>query len=362
MKPHTCMSEVLEVIENVRRVDANLIVTLGGGSLIDGAKAIGFVSRYADILAPSAHEWLKLSNHDPWQALGNDVHTEADLMALPTISPTVSDPDIPVKTPKCPLICIPTTLSGGEFTPCAGVTRESDLQKVIFQPPETQGPELVILDADLAIATPLNIWIQTDVRAIDHCVEGFCSRKRIAQVDEACIKGLQRLIPALLLCNADPSNTHARQECQLIIPHAMTPLHHGVQPGASHGIGHQLGPLGVGHGETSCILLPSVCKWNARQKANVERQALLAECLWKIDGAREKFEARGPREEDSDLGDLMDAIVRELGMPRSLKEVGVGRNKFDDLARNALYDKCTRSNPAKIDRKEQILEILEMCA
>ena len=279
-------------------------------------------------------------------------------MALPTIS----TPDIPANPPKCPIICIPTTLSGGEFTPYAGVTRESDLQKFIFHPPGNQGPELVILDADLATTTPLNIWIQTGVRAIDHCVEGFCSQKRIARVDEACIQGLQRLVPALLLCRADPSDTHARQECQLSIPHAMTPLHNGVHPGASHGIGHQLGPLGVGHGETSCILLPSVCKWNAQQKANGERQASLAERLWEIDGAREKFKARGLRQENSDLGDLIDAIVRELGMPRSLKEVGIERDKFDDLARNALYDKCTQSNSAKIDRKEQILEILEMCA
>jgi alcohol dehydrogenase class IV len=45
-----------------------------------------------------------------------------------------------------------------------------------------------------------------------------------------------------------------------------------VPMGASHAIGHQLGPLGVGHGETSCVMLPAVCKFNAAKKANVERQ------------------------------------------------------------------------------------------
>lgn len=67
----------------------------------------------------------------------------------------------------------------------------------------------------------------------------------------------------------------------------MTPIHNGVLPGASHGIGHQLGSLGVGHGETSCILLPAVCKWNAKQNANVERQKLMNKVSWDVDAARE---------------------------------------------------------------------------
>ena len=50
----------------------------------------------------------------------------------------------------------------------------------------------------------------------------------------------------------------------------------GVPMGASHGIGHQLGPLGVGHGETSCILLPAVCRYN--EGVNLERQRRVVEC------------------------------------------------------------------------------------
>lgn len=140
------------------------------------------------------------------------------------------------------------------------------------------------------------------------------------------------------------------------------PLHKGVVPTASHGVGHQLGPRGVGHGATSCILLPAVCKWNAKQKANVERQKSMEKILWDIDAEREVFEARELKKEEADLGDLIDAIVRELGMPRRLKEVGVGREKFEDLAVNALEDNCTQANPARIYEQEQVLEILEMCA
>ena len=241
------------------------------------------------------------------------------------------------------------------------MTRDRDGQKFQFSYPLI-GPVLIIFDADLAVTTPLNIWSQTGIRAIDHCVESFCNLKRVAEVDEACVKGLQRLIPGLLLCKSDPSNGKARQECQLAVPYAMTFLHKGVFPGASHGIGHMLGPLGVGHGETSCILLPAVCKWNAKQHANVERQELMTKVFWAIDIARAKFEARGLDAGTADLGDLIDVIVRELGMPRSLEAVGVGRDRFGDLAANSLEDKCTQANPARIDREEQVLEILDMCA
>lgn len=90
-----------------------------------------------------------------------------------------------------------------------------------------------------------------------------------------------------------------------------------------------------------------MCKWNAKQKANVERQKLMEKILWDIDAAREFFEARGLKKGEADLEDLIDAIVRE---------------KFEDLAVNALEDNCTQANPARIYKQEQVLEILEMCA
>lgn len=281
-------------------------------------------------------------------------------MALPHASNLTA----PANPPKCPIISIPTTLSGGEYSDFAGVTRDSDGQKFQFSNP-LQGPRLIVLDANLALSTPLNIWLQSGCRAIDHCVESFCNLKRVVEVDDACVKGLQCLIPGLLICKADPSNAKARHDCQLGIPYAMTFmqfLHKGAMLGASHGIGHMLGPLGVGHGETSCILLPAVCKFNAEQGASVERQILMANVLWDIEVAREMFEARGLEEGKADLGDLIDAVVRELGMPRCLRDVGVGRDRFEDLAGNSLKDRFTLANPRRIDRMEHVLEILEKCA
>jgi alcohol dehydrogenase class IV len=73
-----------------------------------------------------------------------------------------------------------------------------------------------------------------------------------------------------------------------------------------------------------------------------------------------KFGADGASK--ADLGDLLDIIIRELGMPRTLKEVGVGRDKFDALAKNSLEDIWIKTNAKPITEKEQVLEILEMVA
>lgn len=62
----------------------------------------------------------------------------------------------------------------------------------------------------------------------------------------------------------------------------------------------------------------------------------------------------------SDAGDALWAVFNELGMPASLKEVGVGRDKFDTIARNSLKDPRCVVNPVPLKEEAQVLEVLEM--
>lgn len=117
--------------------------------------------------------------------------------------------------------------------------------------------------------------------------------------------------------------------------------------------------LGVGHGETSCILLPSVCKYNAAKGANVDRQKTVIAALWREPVAVGIFKEKGLSQESAYLGDLLDAIIRALGMPRSLADVKVGRDKLDGLAANSLHHRQVQANPVPLTKKEQVLEILE---
>ncbi|MCJ1388778.1 hypothetical protein MMC18_001628 [Xylographa bjoerkii] len=331
MKPHTLWSDILQIVKEASEVQADCLITLGAGSLTDAAKIIAL-------------------------AIANKVTSFDDLATLPNDSPTRKENVIPS---SIPIISIPTSLSGGEYSPFAGGTNDHTHRKHGFATPN-KGPALVILDATLSKTTPASVWLSTGIRAVDHCVEALCSLQGKPAADKTAEEGLKLLVPGLLRCKHDVEDVEARHQCQLGVIESMKAVGLGVPLGASHGIGHQLGPLGVGHGETSCILLPAVCKYNAKHKANLDRQEKALNILLEMPEVRKALDSVHLTAADADLGGVLNVIIRELGMPRSLKDVGVGREKLDGLAANSLHDRWCVTNPVPLKKKEQVLEILEM--
>lgn len=261
-----------------------------------------------------------------------------------------------IKSPEILIISIPTSLSGGEYSFLGGGTNDKTHHKHGFGHP-TKGPALVILDPQLTTTTPDSVWLQSGVRAVDHCVEGMCSLSSTPESDADAAKGLGLLVPGLLRCKADSKDLDARMKCQMGVIEAMKVVfQHGVHMGASHGIGHQLGPLGVGHGETSCILLPAVCAYN--HNVNAKQQQKVKDVLWANAEVAQFLSGKGLQQ--ADLGPLLDVFISELGMPRTLQKVGVGEDKLDMLAENSLRDRWCGTNPRPLREKRQILEILEM--
>lgn len=338
MTPHTHWDEVVAIAADAAPKNPDVIVTLGAGSLTDGAKVIA---------------WM----------LANGFTDSAGLEKLLDLKPgdRVAQG---IKDPVVRHVAIPTSLSGGEYQSIAGVTRDDGSnRKCLFEPP-TRNPSLVVLDPELTTTTPQRIWLSTGVRAVDHCVETLCSLLSNEKGDSESEKALLRLVPALIQTHRDPTDLAARFETQRGVILAMSAVGSGVPLGASHAIGHQLGPLGVGHGETSCIMLPAVCKWNAKVGANNDRQAYTRKVLLRSPVVKELVKAKygeyDTAVEKLDLGDLLDLIFREIGMPRSLQDVGVGRDKLDILAENSLKDHWIQTNAKPITEKSDVLEILEM--
>jgi len=107
-------------------------------------------------------------------------------------------------------------------------------------------------------------------------------------------------------------------------------------------------------------MLPTICKFNA--KVNADRQEKVKDILWADGEVDEVLKGRGLDKEEADLGDMLDVIISELGMPRSLKAVNVGREQFDKLAMNSLKDHWSATNPIPLVDKDQIIEILEVVA
>jgi maleylacetate reductase len=154
------------------------------------------------------------------------------------------------------------------------------------------------------------------------------------------------LAQALPRVKADPRDLDARLDCQIGTWLSMGPLAAGVPMGASHGIGYVLGAaFDVPHGYTSCVMLPSVMRWNKQD--NAERQALVAAAMG---------------HPGLDAADVLDDFIRNLGMPRSLQAVRIGPEHFDLIAEQAMGTPWIPRNPRRIDTPAQVREILLLAA
>ncbi|MGX7743206.1 iron-containing alcohol dehydrogenase [Rhodopseudomonas parapalustris] len=312
MPAHTPRAAVIAATEQARAVHADIIVTVGGGSITDGAKAVQI-------------------------CLANDIASAAEIDRVRNITAPVG--------PTVRQISVPTTISGGEFSAIAGVTNEATRVKEKLAHPLTM-PRAAILDPAITLHTPEWLFLSTGIRAVDHCVEAICSREAHPYGDAQALRGLAMLAAGLPRVKAHPTDLDARLECQIGTWLSMGALSSGVPMGASHGIGYVLGAVfDVPHGHTSCIMLPAVMRWN--KSANRDRQALVAAAM-------------GHPGEDA--GDVLDALIRVLGMPRSLRDVNVGPEHFERIATQAMGTPWVPRNPRPIEGPAQVREILELAA
>jgi len=316
MPPHTPRSAVIAATRQAREAKADLIATVGGGSITDGAKAVQL-------------------------CLANGITDPDGMDALRTVAGVTP----PMKPPQVRQISVPTTIAGGEFSAIAGVTDERTKVKELFRHPLIM-PRAAILDPAITVHTPEWLWLSTGVRAVDHCVEGLCSLEAHAYGDAQALQGLALLSHALPRVKAAPRDLDARLDCQLGTWLSMGPLSAGVPMGASHGIGYVLGAaFGVAHGHTSCIMLPAAMRWN--RSANAHRQALVAAAMGR------------PGE---DAADVLDAFIAGLGMPRRLNDVRIGPEHFDKIAEQAMGTPWVPRNPRPIAGPAQVREILQLAA
>jgi maleylacetate reductase len=321
MPPHTPRAAVIAAAGMARAANADLIVTIGGGSITDGAKAVQL-------------------------CLANDIQTPEGLDAARNVIGPGGIPQAPnLKPPTVRQLAVPTTISGGEFSAFSGVTDERTKVKELFKHPAIV-PRAVILDPAITIHTPEWLWLSTGVRAVDHCVEALCSHETNAYADAQALKGLALLANALPRVKADPRDMNARLDCQIGTWLSMGPLASGVPMGASHGIGYVLGAVhGVPHGHTSCIMLPAVMRWNKSE--NADRQALVSVAMG---------------QPGKDAADVLDAFIGGLGMPRSLSAVKIGPEHYERIATQAMGTPWVPRNPRKIDGPAQVMEILQIAA
>ena len=263
---HAPVQSLVDAAENAREARVDALVSLGGGSPIDGAKAIAFaLATGIDLRLPDA------------QARSKGLSLSALL----------------------PHLAIPTTLSVAELSSSAGFSAEDSRAKVGVAAPALK-PAAVFYDAELAVQTPLSLWLTTGVRAIDHAVETLLAAGDHPLPDAAALEGLRRLKRGLLAAFDRPDDLAARTEGQLGAWFSYL-LPGPAASGLSHTLGKKIGsPYGIPHGVTSSLLLPHVLRYLApRHPAAIARIA----------------EALGARDAAAGLEELLDrlGVSRHLG-------------------------------------------------
>ncbi|MES2787308.1 MAG: iron-containing alcohol dehydrogenase [Pseudomonadota bacterium] len=315
---HVPRESVLALADEVRRLQPDLIVTIGGGTPMDTVKVM---------LVVLAEDIRDVEGFDRVR-----IRVDADGKR---VVPVVKDP--PLRQ-----IIVPTTLSGAEFSSLGGATDHTRQVKDLYHG-RFIGGQVVILDSSVTAHTPADLWLSTGIRAVDHAVETICSRSPQPFTDATCLHGLTMLSKSLRTNHVSPEDLDARLESQLAVWLASTGLGR-VEWGASHGIGHQLGAVAnVPHGHCSCVMLPSVLVWN--RAVNGERQALVARAMGRSDG---------------DAAQAVAELAAALGQPSRLRDVGVDRSHFDAIARGAMQNMMVRSNPRPVTSEADIHQILEL--
>lgn len=319
MRPHSPRECVIGAADAARCAAADLIVAIGGGSVIDACKLVQQVL------------WL-------------DLEREEDLDRLPK----GIDPDISVDVTNASgtlvrSIAIPTTFSGAEFTSFAGVTVSATRVKELFDHP-LQIPRTVILDPEATIGVPDWVLMSTGIRAIDHCVETFCSPASLPYADALAVEALRILLETLPKLKARPHALELRLQAQLAMWLAILGPAGGVPVGASHGIGRVLGgAFGIPHGRTSCMLLPSVLRWNA--EINAERQSRLSARVGHPDGS---------------LAQVLEEFIEALEEPTRLRQAGLVESDLMELAERSVASGFLSSNPRRVRGTEDVMEILQL--
>lgn len=318
IRAHSPREDVIAAAAAARAAGADLLVAVGGGSVIDATKAVQMCL------------WLGLDTPESMEPYLPNARAE--------IARRIEPPADPIR-----MIAVSTTLSASEFTPNAGVTDTRSNTKQAFMH-RLFVPRSVVLDPAATLDTPDWLLYCTGIRAVDHAVESYCSPAANPATEALSLQGLRLLADALAKIKSNRGDLKARLDAQFGMWQAIAAAAAGAGSGASHGIGYVLGATyGVAHGHTSCVMLPAVLRWNTA--VNGERQRALAEAM------------RAPTRA---AADLVAELVARLDQPGNLRAVNLRRENLDDIAERALSYPPVRMNPRPIKSAADVREILEL--
>jgi len=274
------------------------LVAIGGGSPIDLAKGVALLA---------THEG-PLSRY-------------AGMAGLPLIGPHAS-----------PIIAVPTTAGTGSEVGRGALICLGDGRKLVFVSPYLL-PRCALCDPDLTQGMPPALTAGTGMDAFTHCVETFLSPRINPPAEAIALDGAERAWRWIEQAVSQPNDRQARWEMMMAGVQGGLAFQKGL--GAVHSLSHPLGALTnptLHHGTVNAIILPAVLRFNAAHVG--EKYARLRRAFGLPTNAN--------------LADEVSALNRRIGIPASLRSMGVSASAMNSVVAGAMADHCTPTNPRPI--------------
>jgi len=300
-----------------RRGNHDGIIAIGGGSALDGAKAIGMT------VNSGVNLWdFEYRKPDP---ILNSLDCFPNFITIPTTAGTGAETESTAM--------ITDTVQGMKFCLAHLGMR----------------PSLAILDPELTVGLPANLTAWTGVDALTHALEAYLVPGLNPLCDGAALEGLKLISKWLKVAFDEPKNISARGG--MLIGSCLAGVAFTKGLGLVHSISHMIGAeYNTQHGLTNAIILPAVMKFNLPYVG---------------DKVRSISHAMDLKEASSDMiVQEIEQILDYVNIPRSLTEIGIPLGCKKRIAKKAMLDSATATNPrlAQIEDIEELTEISILAA
>jgi alcohol dehydrogenase class IV len=305
VKPNPVGKNVAEGVAAYKAGGHDGVIAFGGGSALDAAKAIAFMSGQTKPI------WDFEDVGDNW--------TAADAAGI------------------APIVAVPTTAGTGSEVGRASVIvdEESHTKKIIFHPKMLPGT--VISDPELTLGLPAQITAATGMDALAHCLEAYCAPGYHPMAEGIAVEGMRLVKHWLPVAVADGGNLTARAHMLAAASMGATAFQKGL--GAIHSLSHPVGALyDTHHGLTNAVFMPYVLAYNRR--AIEGRMSRLA--AW-LDLPNPSFDA---------VMDWITGLREQMQIPHTLRDLGVGDERLDEISEMAAVDPTAPSNPIPVGAPE----------
>ncbi|MDH2459688.1 iron-containing alcohol dehydrogenase [Clostridium perfringens] len=318
VEPDPSVETVMKGAKEMEEFNPDWIVSIGGGSPIDAAKAMWIFYEYPDFTFEKAIVPFGLPK----------LRRKAKFVAIPSTSGTAT-----------------------EVTAFSVITDYKAKIKYPLADFEIT-PDIAIVDPSLAETMPEKLVAHTGMDALTHTIEAYTASLRSNFTDPLALKAIEMV--NMHLVNSYKGDMEARgemHEAQCLAGMAFS----NALLGIVHSMAHKVGAVfHIPHGCANAIFLPYVIKYN--RKACEDRYAQIARHIG--------LKGESERELTDALIDLINKFNKELNIPSSMKEYGIEENEFKAnlkfIAHNAVLDPCTGSNPREVD--DETMEKLYTCA